>query len=60
MPDLIKLNPEFVRMHDNVIMCESADSKSIIVFDAITGQQVTAVQDSNMKSSQSIFFLIKG
>ena len=60
MPDLIKLNPEFVRMHDNVIMCKSADSKSIIVFDAITGQQVTAVQDLNMKSSKSIFFLIKG
>ena len=45
----MKFKPTTVRMHDNVIMCDTADMCSIKVFDAITGQQVTAIRDLNIK-----------
>jgi hypothetical protein len=43
-----------MRMHDNIIMCDTVDKSSIKVFDAITGEQVTSIQDSDIKSSKSI------
>jgi hypothetical protein len=55
----MKFKPTTVRMHDNIIMCDTVDKCSIKVFNAITGQKVTAIQDLNMKSSKSISCLSK-